>query len=179
MLSTRFSEETTTPVLAGISTRAALLVAGSSLTVAPASELPLWAKRHGAKVAIVNGGPTPMDDEAAAKWYRQAADRRYAPAQIALARLSKESGAEAPANISRSEMARRAERRKAWSNPPPLHQNTGWSGYHTGPTRNAIHALGEPGAGFLVSERVTAWAGNGWQVVTGSNRYKCAGVVQW
>lgn len=38
-----------------------MLVVGSSLEVAPASDIPLIAKRHGAKVVIVNNEPTIMD----------------------------------------------------------------------------------------------------------------------
>jgi NAD-dependent deacetylase len=38
-----------------------MLVIGSSLEVAPASDLPLIAKRHGAKIIIVNLDPTPAD----------------------------------------------------------------------------------------------------------------------
>ncbi len=43
-----------------------LLVAGSSLEVAPAGDLPYQAYRNGAAVIIVNRGPTPMDPHAAA-----------------------------------------------------------------------------------------------------------------
>ena len=42
-----------------------VMVAGSSLSVAPASELPFWAHRRGAKVVIINDAPTPADDLAA------------------------------------------------------------------------------------------------------------------
>ncbi len=42
-----------------------MLVAGSSLEVYPAAELPAQARRHGAEVVIVNLEPTAMDDEAA------------------------------------------------------------------------------------------------------------------
>jgi NAD-dependent deacetylase len=38
-----------------------MLIIGSSLEVAPASDLPLYAKRHGAKLIIVNLEPTPVD----------------------------------------------------------------------------------------------------------------------
>ncbi|MFQ6059496.1 MAG: NAD-dependent protein deacylase, partial [Anaerolineae bacterium] len=38
-----------------------MLVAGSSLEVAPAADLPLTAYRHGAKLVIVNHQPTPLD----------------------------------------------------------------------------------------------------------------------
>ena len=41
-----------------------LLVAGSSLQVAPASELPLVALESGADLVIVNLGPTPLDSQA-------------------------------------------------------------------------------------------------------------------
>ena len=41
-----------------------MLVAGSSLEVAPAGDLPLLAKRAGARLIIVNYGPTHMDREA-------------------------------------------------------------------------------------------------------------------
>ncbi|WP_420628963.1 SIR2 family NAD-dependent protein deacylase [Candidatus Leptofilum sp.] len=41
-----------------------MLVAGSSLEVAPAGDLPLLAKRAGARLIIVNFGPTHMDREA-------------------------------------------------------------------------------------------------------------------
>jgi NAD-dependent deacetylase len=41
-----------------------MLVAGSSLGVAPAGDLPLLAKQAGAKLIIVNLGPTHMDGEA-------------------------------------------------------------------------------------------------------------------
>ncbi|GJM41044.1 MAG: NAD-dependent deacetylase [Ardenticatenaceae bacterium] len=41
-----------------------MLVAGSSLEVAPAGDLPLLAKRAGARLIIVNFGPTHMDHEA-------------------------------------------------------------------------------------------------------------------
>lgn len=41
-----------------------MLVAGSSLEVSPASELPMLAYRAGAKVVIVNYEPTPMDAHA-------------------------------------------------------------------------------------------------------------------
>lgn len=41
-----------------------MLVAGSSLEVAPAGDLPLLAKQAGAKLIIVNLGPTYMDEEA-------------------------------------------------------------------------------------------------------------------
>ena len=39
-----------------------LLIAGSSLEVAPASDLPMLARSHQARVIIVNQGPTYMDD---------------------------------------------------------------------------------------------------------------------
>jgi NAD-dependent deacetylase len=42
-----------------------MLVAGSSLTVAPATALPFVARRRGADVIVVNREPTPVDDEAA------------------------------------------------------------------------------------------------------------------
>lgn len=38
------------------------LVLGSSLSVYPAAELPLWAARAGARLAIVNREPTPLDE---------------------------------------------------------------------------------------------------------------------
>ncbi|MGC8973659.1 MAG: NAD-dependent protein deacetylase [Thermoproteus sp.] len=38
------------------------MVIGSSLAVAPANRLPLIAKRHGAKIVIINSGPTEMDE---------------------------------------------------------------------------------------------------------------------
>ncbi len=38
------------------------MVVGSSLAVAPANRLPLIAKRRGAKLIIINGGPTELDD---------------------------------------------------------------------------------------------------------------------
>jgi NAD-dependent deacetylase len=41
-----------------------MLVAGSSLEVAPAGDLPMLAKQAGAKLIIVNLGPTHMDREA-------------------------------------------------------------------------------------------------------------------
>jgi NAD-dependent deacetylase len=41
-----------------------MLVAGSSLEVAPAGDLPALARSHGARLMIVNREPTPMDDEA-------------------------------------------------------------------------------------------------------------------
>jgi NAD-dependent deacetylase len=40
------------------------LAVGTSLTVAPANSLPLRAKLNGARLAIINGEPTEMDDEA-------------------------------------------------------------------------------------------------------------------
>ncbi len=40
------------------------LVLGSSLVVQPAAGFPLLAKRHGARLAIVNREPTPLDQEA-------------------------------------------------------------------------------------------------------------------
>jgi len=40
-----------------------MLVIGSSLEVVPASELPLLAKRNGAKVVIINSEPTPLDKQ--------------------------------------------------------------------------------------------------------------------
>jgi NAD-dependent deacetylase len=39
-----------------------LLIAGSSLEVAPASDLPMLARSHQAQVIIVNQGTTYMDD---------------------------------------------------------------------------------------------------------------------
>ncbi len=39
-----------------------LLIAGSSLEVAPASDLPMLARAHNAQLIIVNQGPTYMDD---------------------------------------------------------------------------------------------------------------------
>jgi NAD-dependent deacetylase len=44
-----------------------LLVVGSSLEVWPVAELPLVALRAGGKVAVVNDGPTSVDDRAALK----------------------------------------------------------------------------------------------------------------
>lgn len=41
-----------------------MIVAGSSLEVAPAGDLPMLAKRAGAKLIIINLGPTHMDREA-------------------------------------------------------------------------------------------------------------------
>ncbi|MCW5851382.1 MAG: NAD-dependent deacylase [Anaerolineae bacterium] len=41
-----------------------MLVAGSSLEVMPASDLPMLAKEAGARLVIVNLAPTPLDDEA-------------------------------------------------------------------------------------------------------------------
>jgi len=41
-----------------------MLVAGSSLEVVPAADLPLIAKKNGAKIIIVNNEPTPMDGQA-------------------------------------------------------------------------------------------------------------------
>jgi len=40
------------------------LVLGSSLVVYPAANLPQWARRHGAQLAIVNRDPTPQDGDA-------------------------------------------------------------------------------------------------------------------
>jgi NAD-dependent deacetylase len=40
-----------------------MLVVGSSLEVAPASDIPLLAKRNGAKVVIINLEPTPLDNQ--------------------------------------------------------------------------------------------------------------------
>jgi NAD-dependent deacetylase len=42
-----------------------MLVAGSSLEVAPAADLPLLATQHGASLIIVNKSPTPLDRQAA------------------------------------------------------------------------------------------------------------------
>jgi NAD-dependent deacetylase len=39
-----------------------LLVVGSSLVVYPAADIPLQAKQSGAKLAIINKDPTPLDD---------------------------------------------------------------------------------------------------------------------
>lgn len=39
-----------------------LIVLGSSLQVSPANQLPLIAKRNGAKLAIVNMEPTELDE---------------------------------------------------------------------------------------------------------------------
>ncbi len=41
-----------------------MLVAGSSLEVAPAADLPLLATQHGARLIIVNKSPTPLDRQA-------------------------------------------------------------------------------------------------------------------
>lgn len=41
-----------------------MLVAGSSLEVVPAADLPLVAKKNGAKIIIVNNAPTPVDGQA-------------------------------------------------------------------------------------------------------------------
>ena len=41
-----------------------MLVAGSSLEVVPAADLPLIAKKNGAKIIIINNAPTPMDGQA-------------------------------------------------------------------------------------------------------------------
>jgi NAD-dependent deacetylase len=38
-----------------------LLVVGSSLAVNPAARMPQIAKQHGARIAIVNREPTPLD----------------------------------------------------------------------------------------------------------------------
>jgi NAD-dependent deacetylase len=40
------------------------LVAGSSLVVYPAAAFPLFAKENGARLAIVNREPTPLDEAA-------------------------------------------------------------------------------------------------------------------
>jgi NAD-dependent deacetylase len=40
------------------------LVLGSSLSVFPAADFPLRAKQNGAKLAIVNRDPTPLDEKA-------------------------------------------------------------------------------------------------------------------
>ncbi len=42
-----------------------MLIAGSSLEVAPAADLPLAAKKNGARLIIVNKTPTPADNQAA------------------------------------------------------------------------------------------------------------------
>ncbi len=42
-----------------------MLIAGSSLEVAPAADLPLAAKKSGARLIIVNKSPTPADNQAA------------------------------------------------------------------------------------------------------------------
>ncbi len=39
-----------------------MLIIGSSLEVAPASDLPIYARRHGAKIVIINLEPTPVDE---------------------------------------------------------------------------------------------------------------------
>lgn len=41
-----------------------MLIAGSSLEVVPAADLPLVAKKHGAKLIIVNNSSTPVDGQA-------------------------------------------------------------------------------------------------------------------
>jgi len=41
-----------------------MLVAGSSLEVVPAANLPLVAVKHGARLIIVNKGPTSLDHQA-------------------------------------------------------------------------------------------------------------------
>ena len=41
-----------------------MLVAGSSLEVAPAGELPALARANGARLILINRGPTHMDDVA-------------------------------------------------------------------------------------------------------------------
>lgn len=41
-----------------------MLVAGSSLEVTPAADLPLTARQHGAQIIIVNYQPTPVDSQA-------------------------------------------------------------------------------------------------------------------
>jgi NAD-dependent deacetylase len=41
-----------------------IIVLGSSLVVQPAASVPLQTLRHGGKLAIVNDGPTPLDDRA-------------------------------------------------------------------------------------------------------------------
>ena len=43
-----------------------VLVVGSSLEVAPASDLPFMASRHGAKIVVMNSAPTPIDGQASA-----------------------------------------------------------------------------------------------------------------
>jgi NAD-dependent deacetylase len=51
-----------------------MLVAGSSLEVAPASELPLIAIAHGARVILINLEPTYLDDQAAVVMHGDVAD---------------------------------------------------------------------------------------------------------
>ncbi|GAB4474976.1 MAG: NAD-dependent protein deacylase Cob2 [Anaerolineae bacterium] len=51
-----------------------MLVAGSSLEVAPVSEMPLIALAHGAKLIIVDYGSTYLDQEAAFRFYEDVAD---------------------------------------------------------------------------------------------------------
>ena len=51
-------------VMGEIESRDLIIVAGSSLTVAPVSEFPFWAQRHGAKLVIINDAPTLADDTA-------------------------------------------------------------------------------------------------------------------
>jgi NAD-dependent deacetylase len=40
------------------------LAIGSSLVVYPAAALPVMARRNGSRLVIINGEPTPLDDEA-------------------------------------------------------------------------------------------------------------------
>jgi NAD-dependent deacetylase len=51
-----------------------LLVVGSSLEVWPVAELPLLTLRAGGKVALVNDGPTSIDDRAELKLAGRAGD---------------------------------------------------------------------------------------------------------
>ena len=50
-----------------------LLIIGSSLEVAPASEIPLLARRHGAKIVIINLEQTLMDGDADVVFHQDAA----------------------------------------------------------------------------------------------------------
>lgn len=51
-----------------------MLIVGSSLEVAPASDLPLLAARNGAKLIIINIDPTPVDSKAQAVIHADAAE---------------------------------------------------------------------------------------------------------
>jgi NAD-dependent deacetylase len=51
-----------------------MLIVGSSLEVAPASDLPLLAARNGAKLIIINIDPTPVDSKAQVVIHADAAE---------------------------------------------------------------------------------------------------------